>query len=73
MSDLMTRLSSRKFLLTVGGVLTLSQSGKATEAVALAIAYILAEAGVDATGVVRRSRELTDAVEAAAADDGDLF
>lgn len=47
MKDFIKRLSSRKFLLTVAGCLTLYANQQYTEAAATLIIYVLAEGGKD--------------------------
>lgn len=42
------KFSSRKFLLSASGAIALAANGNETEAVAAIVAYVLAEAGIDA-------------------------
>ena len=67
---MLTRLSSRKFMLAVGGTIALLGAGQWTEAVGVITAYLLAEAGVDATRVVKSGREVLDTVESESAAQG---
>lgn len=54
--NLAAKLTSRKFLVTIGTVIGLIGAKQHTEAAALAAAYVLGEAHIDAKDVASASR-----------------
>lgn len=62
MQDLISRFSSRKFLVTVSAVAGLLASKNYTEAAGVAIAYVLGEAHIDAKSVAKTVEEIAVAV-----------
>lgn len=70
MKDFIARLGSRKFLLALAAFATFQANKQHTEAVGVVVAYLLAEAGLDAKAL---GRATADAAEQAEQDDATRF